>query len=166
MIPSLVWRECIKKVWKVDPLPCVHCGGELLIFSSSDSNQCFLLRRVTQQKDPVWRRGGKDSRRVWQTVAGLAKKHCEIEVEQLGWRQEVEQIRQESRFFRAAVKISCLLLTLTHPMIKPREPYSLGGAALKFPFYTRSAPATVTNLESIKGTTGPECSWSWVQQKT
>lgn len=25
-IPPLVWRECIKKVWEVDPLLCSHCG--------------------------------------------------------------------------------------------------------------------------------------------
>ena len=23
----LVWPECIKKVWEVDPLACSHCGG-------------------------------------------------------------------------------------------------------------------------------------------
>lgn len=28
-IPSLVWRECIKKIWEVDPLICTKCGGEM-----------------------------------------------------------------------------------------------------------------------------------------
>lgn len=26
-IPPLAWRECIKKVWEVDPLHCSHCGS-------------------------------------------------------------------------------------------------------------------------------------------
>ena len=30
-IPPLVWRECIKKVWEVDPLLCIHCGGLMKI---------------------------------------------------------------------------------------------------------------------------------------
>lgn len=32
-IPPLIWRECIKKVWEVDPLLCSHCGGLLKIVS-------------------------------------------------------------------------------------------------------------------------------------
>jgi len=32
-VPPLVWRECIKKVWEVDPLFCSHCGGLMKIIS-------------------------------------------------------------------------------------------------------------------------------------
>jgi hypothetical protein len=32
-IPPLMWRECIKKVWEVDPLICKHCGSEMKIIS-------------------------------------------------------------------------------------------------------------------------------------
>jgi hypothetical protein len=32
-IPPLVWRECIKKVWEVDPLLCSHCGSLMKIAS-------------------------------------------------------------------------------------------------------------------------------------
>jgi hypothetical protein len=32
-IPPLVWRECIKKVWEVDPLLCSHCGSLMKIIS-------------------------------------------------------------------------------------------------------------------------------------
>jgi len=32
-IPSKTWRECIKKIWEVDPLTCPHCGGEMKIIS-------------------------------------------------------------------------------------------------------------------------------------
>ncbi len=32
-IPQLIWRECIKKVWEVDPLTCPRCTGEMRIIS-------------------------------------------------------------------------------------------------------------------------------------
>ncbi len=32
-IPKLMWRECIKKVWEVDPLLCRHCGSLMKIVS-------------------------------------------------------------------------------------------------------------------------------------
>jgi hypothetical protein len=32
-IPQLMWRECIKKVWEVDPLTCPKCAGEMRIIS-------------------------------------------------------------------------------------------------------------------------------------
>jgi len=32
-IPSRTWRECIKKIWEVDPLECPKCGGEMKIIS-------------------------------------------------------------------------------------------------------------------------------------
>ncbi len=32
-IPSKTWRECIKKIYEVDPLCCPNCGGEMRIIS-------------------------------------------------------------------------------------------------------------------------------------
>jgi len=32
-IPSPTWRECIKKIWEVDPLICPHCQTEMKIVS-------------------------------------------------------------------------------------------------------------------------------------
>ncbi|MCP3890801.1 MAG: hypothetical protein GY702_18305 [Desulfobulbaceae bacterium] len=32
-IPQLMWRECVKKVWEVDPLVCPKCTGEMKIIS-------------------------------------------------------------------------------------------------------------------------------------
>ena len=32
-IPQLMWRECIKKVWEVDPLACPYCAGEMKLIS-------------------------------------------------------------------------------------------------------------------------------------
>jgi len=32
-IPSLTLRNCIKKIYEIDPLCCPHCGGEMRIIS-------------------------------------------------------------------------------------------------------------------------------------
>lgn len=32
-IPSKTWRECIKKIYEVDPLTCPRCGGQMKIIS-------------------------------------------------------------------------------------------------------------------------------------
>jgi hypothetical protein len=32
-IPSPMWRECIKKIWEVDPLSCPRCHAEMKIIS-------------------------------------------------------------------------------------------------------------------------------------
>jgi hypothetical protein len=39
----LTWRECIKKVWEVDPLLCKHCGSEMKIIS-------FIYERAVIKK--------------------------------------------------------------------------------------------------------------------
>jgi hypothetical protein len=38
-----MWRECIKKVWKVDPLTCPQCNGEMRIIS-------FIYKRTVIKK--------------------------------------------------------------------------------------------------------------------
>jgi len=42
-IPSPQWRECIKKVWEVDPLSCPKCGSEMKIISFI--NETDVIRR-------------------------------------------------------------------------------------------------------------------------
>ncbi len=32
-LPSRTWRECIKKIWEVDPLSCPYCNSEMKIIS-------------------------------------------------------------------------------------------------------------------------------------
>lgn len=32
-VPSKTWRDCIKKIYEVDPLCCPKCGGEMRIIS-------------------------------------------------------------------------------------------------------------------------------------
>lgn len=36
-VPSLTWRECIKKIWKDDPLVCPECLSEMSIISFIDN---------------------------------------------------------------------------------------------------------------------------------
>lgn len=42
-IPQLMWRECIKKVWEVDPLICPKCTAEMKIIS-------FIYKRTVIKK--------------------------------------------------------------------------------------------------------------------
>lgn len=42
-IPQLMWRECIKKVWEVDPLICPKCTAEMKIIS-------FIYKRAVIKK--------------------------------------------------------------------------------------------------------------------
>ncbi len=42
-IPQLMWRECIKKVWEVDPLVCPKCTGEMRIIR-------FIYKRTVIKK--------------------------------------------------------------------------------------------------------------------
>jgi hypothetical protein len=42
-IPQLMWRECIKKVWEVDPLTCPKCAGEMKIIN-------FIYKRSVIKK--------------------------------------------------------------------------------------------------------------------
>jgi hypothetical protein len=42
-IPSIGWRECIKKVWEVDPLTWPKCGTEMRIIS-------FIIDKAVIQK--------------------------------------------------------------------------------------------------------------------
>ncbi|MBE0575555.1 MAG: transposase [Desulfuromonadales bacterium] len=50
-IPSKTWRECIKKVWEVDPLACPKCGGEMKLVSFID--EPLLVRRILEHLD-LW----------------------------------------------------------------------------------------------------------------
>ncbi len=43
-IPPPTWRECIKKIWEVDPLKCQHCSGEMKIISFIKERQ--VIRKI------------------------------------------------------------------------------------------------------------------------
>jgi len=51
-IPSLSWRECIKKVWEIDPLACPKCGGEMKIIGFI--TEAVIIRRVLEHLG-LWR---------------------------------------------------------------------------------------------------------------
>ncbi len=50
-IPPPIWRECIKKVWEVDPLKCTHCQGEMKIISFI--NEPDVIRKILEHLD-LW----------------------------------------------------------------------------------------------------------------
>jgi len=41
-IPSKTWRECIKKIWEVDPLQCPNRGGEMSVRPDSGKIISFI----------------------------------------------------------------------------------------------------------------------------
>ncbi len=45
-IPSKKWRECIKKIYEVDPLCCPKCGGEMKIISFI--NEFLIIRQILE----------------------------------------------------------------------------------------------------------------------
>ncbi len=51
-IPPPTWRECIKKVWEVDPLKCPHCQGEMKIISFIKDRD--VIRKILEHLD-LWR---------------------------------------------------------------------------------------------------------------
>jgi len=45
-ISPSTWRECIKKVWEVDPLKCPPCTGEMKIISFI--NEQPVIRKILE----------------------------------------------------------------------------------------------------------------------
>ena len=45
-IPTPTWRECIKKIWEVDPLTCPHCHAEMKIISFISEPK--LVRKILE----------------------------------------------------------------------------------------------------------------------
>ena len=51
--PSPTWRECIKKVWEVDPLICPQCQGEMKIVGFI--TDYLVVRKILKHLD-LWDR--------------------------------------------------------------------------------------------------------------
>jgi hypothetical protein len=51
-IPPPTWRECIKKVWEVDPLKCRNCQGEMKIISFIKDRE--VIRKILKHLN-LWR---------------------------------------------------------------------------------------------------------------
>jgi len=47
-LPSKTWRECIKKIWEVDPLECPHCHAEMKIISFISKSQSEVIRKILE----------------------------------------------------------------------------------------------------------------------
>ncbi len=45
-IPTPTWRECIKKIWEVDPLECPHCKAEMKIIAFISEPK--LVRKILE----------------------------------------------------------------------------------------------------------------------
>ncbi len=43
-IPQLMWLECNKKVWEIDPLNCPKCAGEMRVISFIYQRQ--VIRKI------------------------------------------------------------------------------------------------------------------------
>ncbi len=50
-VPSLTWRECIKKIWKDDPLICPECLTEMKIISFIENPG--IIKKILQYLD-LW----------------------------------------------------------------------------------------------------------------
>lgn len=51
-IPSPTWRECIKKIWEVDPLECPRCHAEMKIISFINEPQ--MIEKILRHLD-LWK---------------------------------------------------------------------------------------------------------------
>ncbi len=52
-IPSKTWRDCIKKIWEVDPLECPKCHAEMKIISFISKAQPEVIRKILEHLD-LW----------------------------------------------------------------------------------------------------------------
>ncbi len=50
-VPSLTWRECIRKIWKDDPLICPECSSIMKIISFIEQPQ--LIKKILKYLD-LW----------------------------------------------------------------------------------------------------------------
>jgi hypothetical protein len=51
-LPSKTWRECIKKIWEVDPLIGPNCGGEMKIISFI--TEASVIRQILEHLN-LWK---------------------------------------------------------------------------------------------------------------
>jgi len=64
-VPSLTWRECIKKIWKNDPLICPECQSEMRIISFIENPR--IIRKILkyldlwdEERDSQFRKSSRD----------------------------------------------------------------------------------------------------------
>ena len=65
-IPSKTWRECIKKIWEVDPLLCPNCGGEMKIISFITG--ASVIKQILQHLS-LWEKGLSRDPPEWGSIS-------------------------------------------------------------------------------------------------
>jgi Putative transposase len=80
-IPSKTWRECIKKVWEVDPLKCPRCQAEMKIISFI--TQPEIIRRILEHLK-LWDDSARNGRSPPNTTPP-ASDHVRYEPVDDGW---------------------------------------------------------------------------------
>jgi len=76
-IPPPTWRECIKKIWEVDPLECPKCHGEMKIISFITEKP--IIRKILEHLD-LWR---EDQRLPPNKASPDCQTNVEIEIREV-----------------------------------------------------------------------------------
>ena len=77
-VPSLTWRECIKKIWKDDPLICPECQSEMKIISFIVSSA--TIKKILKYLDLWEEEQARDP-----PQAGIPEEIVYVPVEDAGW---------------------------------------------------------------------------------
>ena len=79
-VPSLTWRECIKKIWKNDPLICSECLSEMRIISFI--NNPAVIKKILKYLN-LW----KDESARDPPQARIPEEIVYVPVDDAGWEQ-------------------------------------------------------------------------------
>ncbi len=77
-VPSLTWGECIKKIWKDDPLICPECQSEMKILSFIAETQ--IIRKILKYLDLWDEEQARDPPQV-----NIPEEIVYVPVEDAGW---------------------------------------------------------------------------------
>ena len=80
-VPSLTWRECIKKIWKDDPLICPECQHEMSIISFIDQPQ--IIKKILKYLG-LWE---EELSRGPPTQTDVPDEIVYVPIEDTGWEQ-------------------------------------------------------------------------------
>lgn len=83
-VPSLTWRECIKKIWKDDPLICPECQSEMRIISFIVSP--VIIKKILKYLD-LWE---EETARDPPVQTEIPDEIEYVPIEDVGWGQNVD----------------------------------------------------------------------------
>ncbi len=78
-VPSLTWRECIKKIWKDDPLICPECQSEMRIISFIDNPK--IIKKILKYLN-LWE---EESARDPPVLPELPDEIVHVPIEDTAW---------------------------------------------------------------------------------